>query len=271
MSLEKDIDNAAEIISKAKRLVAFTGSGVSAESGIATFRDPGGLWDRFDPDEVGTGGGLLSFVMQKPSVAKEFLLEVADSFDKAAPNPGHLALADLEKMGILHTVITQNIDDLHWQAGNTRVIEVHGNLMRFRCLACYSKKKFKKEEVVSLGRNVAAALGKGELQGLLPILPKCPCGSPMRPDVVMFGEAVQDLQQAMDEASKCDVLLILGTSGVVYPAATVPIVARRAQARIIDINPGESAFSTIIDVQIRGNSGKSLPRVLESVKGKLSC
>ena len=86
----------------------------------------------------------------------------------------------------------------------------------------------------------------------------------------MFGEAVQDLHQAMDEASKCDVLLILGTSGVVYPAASVPLVARRAHARLIDINPGESAFSSIIDVQVRGNSGKSMPLVLEAIKSKLS-
>lgn len=271
MSFEDDVERAAEIISHAHRLVAFTGAGVSEESGIATFRDPGGVWERFNPDEVGTSEGILSLVARKPSVIKDFLLEVVSSFEKAAPNPGHLVLAELEKMGILHAVITQNVDDLHSQAGNTRVIEVHGNLFRFRCMSCHARRKLMKVEVLSLGRKAADALGRGGFREVADLLPHCSdCGSLMRPDVVMFGEAVQDLPRAFEEAGHCDAMVILGTSGVVYPAASIPTIAKQSGAGVIDINPGESAFSSILNVHIRAKSGKGLPRVLEQVKRTIS-
>jgi len=251
--------------------VCFTGSGVSAESGIATFRDPGGLWDRFDPDEVATSGGLLSLATRQPEVVKALFLETVEAFEKAAPNPGHMGLVELEKMGILRTVITQNVDDLHTQAGNTRVIEVHGNLFRFRCLSCYTRRKLMKEEVLTLGRKVVEALERSGFQEIIEFLPHCDsCGSPMRPDVVMFGEAVQDLHRAFEEAETCDALLILGTSGTVYPAASIPAIAKHAGARIIDVNPRESAFSSLLDVHIREKSAKGVPLVMGAVRRMIS-
>ena len=163
--------------------MAFTGAGVSAESGIPTFRDPGGLWDRFSPDDFGTGG--LSMLTGLSSVGREFLQEMLDTFSQAGPNPGHLALAELEGMGILRSVITQNVDNLHIEAGNTKVIEVHGNFYRFRCLVCGERFKLQREELLSLMRRIAEASGELDLQGLIPT---CRCGGIARIDAVGFGK-----------------------------------------------------------------------------------
>ncbi len=266
MANEAEILRAADIVAGAKNLVAFSGAGVSAESGIPTFRDPGGIWDRFDPDEVGTTGGIFSAAAKKPEVIREFLSETVETFEKAQPNPGHFVLADLERMNILRSVITQNIDDLHFQAGNTRIFEVHGNLYRQRCLACDKKTKLTKEAYLSQARSVLIDSKEFELIHLLSLMPLCECGSSMRPDVVMFGEAVQAVPESIQEASTCDVMLILGTSGVVYPAASLPRYARGVGARIIDINPREHPFADISDVVITEKTGVALPRILEQVK-----
>ncbi len=266
MANEAEISRAAEIVAKAKNLVAFSGAGVSAESGIPTFRDPGGIWDRFDPDEVGTTGGMLSAAAKNPEAIRSFLSETVETFEKAQPNPGHFALAELERMKILRSVITQNIDDLHSQAGNTRVFEVHGNLYRQRCLSCDKKIKLTKEEYLSKARSVLIEAKEFDLSNLLTLMPVCECGSSMRPDVVMFGEAVQVVPESIQEASTCDAMLILGTSGVVYPAASLPRYAREAGAKIIDINPREHPFADISDVVISEKTGAALPRILEEVK-----
>lgn len=266
MANEAEISRAAEIVAEAKNLVAFSGAGVSAESGIPTFRDPGGIWDRFDPNEVGTTGGMLSAAAKNPEAIRSFLSETVETFEKAQPNPGHFALAELERMKILRSVITQNIDDLHSQAGNTRVFEVHGNLYRQRCLSCDKKIKLTKEEYLSKARSVLIEAKEFDLSNLLTLMPTCECGSSMRPDVVMFGEAVQVVPESIQESSTCDVMLILGTSGVVYPAASLPRYARESGAKIIDINPREHPFADISDVVISEKTGAALPRILEEVK-----
>ncbi len=263
---DNPVRQAAELLAEAQNVVGFTGAGISAESGIPTFRDPGGIWDRFDPGELGTTTGIVEFAMKQPERIRDFLSESVDTFQKAQPNPGHIGLAELERMGILHSVITQNIDDLHSIAGNTRVFEVHGNLYRFRCLNCGHTQKYNREEILDTFREILTS-DPFKIEMLMEGLPRCEsCESLMRPDVVMFGEAVQQMPESFREAQSADVVIVLGTSGVVWPAAGVPYEARQAGARVIDINPTASAFRDITDVYINSHSGAAMPQILEELK-----
>ena len=264
--LEDSIKQAAEIISKADYAIAFSGAGMSAESGIPTFRDPGGIWDRFDPGEIGSSGGLMAFAVRNPERIREFLSESVNTFKRADPNPGHFSLSDLEKMGILKSIITQNVDALHTLAGNTKVFEVHGNLYRFRCTSCGYLEKMDREAILERMNEVLHSEAFS-LELLLGALPTCgKCSKIMRPDVVMFGEPVLQMEESMREARRADVVIILGTSGVVYPAAAVPIEAKRSKAKIIEINPTENAFRGITDVYVRRSSGIALPQIVEQIR-----
>ena len=259
------IEDAARFIAEADYAIAFTGAGISAESGIPTFRDPGGIWDRFDPGEVGTTEGMIEFAVKNPDRIQAFLSEIVQIFENAQPNPGHEGLVELEKMGILHTVVTQNIDDLHSIAGNSNVMEVHGNMYRYRCMQCNNEEKYTREQVLG---KIKDALNSEPftLQILLEALPKCPCGGFMRPDVVMFGEAVQKLPESYREAQKSDLVIVLGTSGMVWPAAGVPYEARQTHARVIEINPTANAFRDITDVYVENLSGHAMPQIIDMVK-----
>ncbi len=265
---EREIMEAALLISKAKRLVAFTGSGVSEESGIPTFRDPGGLWDRYDPDELG-GGDVFSSLFDGsgiPGNALGFISEMIAVLEKAHPNAGHLALVELEVMGILRSVITQNIDNLHGEAGNSMVIEVHGNVFRLACLNCGHKILLGREEFFAIGKELERLLGDGDLEGILKLASRCACGGICRPDVVGFGEPVQDMPLAFEEAKSCDLFLILGTSGVVYPAVYIPEYARKAGAKLIEINASGCYFPNLVDMGIIGKTGEILPGIVDRVK-----
>ena len=263
---EGPIKAAAQIISHANYAVAFTGAGISAESGIPTFRDPGGIWDRFDPGEIGSSEGLMAFAMRHPGQIRDFLRESLATFKKAQPNPGHQGLCDLERMGILKSVITQNIDALHTIAGNTNVLEVHGNLYRFRCTSCGHLTNIPREEIMEQLGEVLE-FETFTLDSLLAALPTCDkCSGMMRPDVVMFGEAVQKMTESIFEARRSDVIIILGTSGVVYPAAGVPFEGNKSNAQVIEINSTENAFRGITDVYIRGLSGEAMPRIVDQVR-----
>ena len=266
--MERQLHEVASVIARAKNLVAFTGAGVSAESGIPTFRDPGGLWDRFDPDQLGTGGGVLSMLSGLSGVGRQFLQEMLATFEKAKPNPGHLALAELERLGILRSVITQNVDNLHWEAGNTMVIEVHGNLYRFRCLVCGRRFKLTRDELLAMMRRIAET-EELDASNLASLIPRCQCGGLTRIDAVAFGEPVQDFPQAEHEARTCDVMLALGTSGVVTPAAFLPGYAKRAGAKVIEINATGSYFPQIADFEIVEKTGVALPEVVAAVRGIL--
>lgn len=192
--------------------------------------------------------------------------ESVNTFKRAEPNPGHYSLSDLEKMGILKSVITQNIDTFHTMAGNTRVFEVHGNLYRFRCTSCGYQVKIVREDILERMSDVLNS-DVFDLQLLLGALPTCgKCSQIMRPDVVMFGEAVLQMEESMKEARRADVVIIMGTSGIVYPAASVPIEAKRSKAKIIEINPTENAFKGITDVYVRQSSGTALPQIVEQVR-----
>jgi len=256
---------AAKLLARAKSVSAFTGAGISAESGIPTFRDPGGIWDQFDPDEFGTADGLLALAQRDPERIRQFLLNVVDIFDNAKPNPAHEALAKLERLGLLTVVITQNIDALHSDAGNLSVYEVHGNVFRARCTSCGRRYPLDKPSLLKRARDLLSQPDGFRLETVLTILPMCDCGSITRPDVVMFGEAVQQLNQSFSAASATDVMLVLGTSGVVYPAAAVPHQAQQAGAKVIEINPSENCYSAITDVYIKEPTGQAMPRIMDQL------
>lgn len=258
------MEEAARAIAHAEYAIAFTGAGISAESGIPTFRDPGGIWDKFDPAEIGTTPGIIQVALKQPERIREFLHDTIATFEKANPNPGHHGLVKLEKLGILQSVITQNIDDLHSIAGSAKVFEVHGNLYRFKCLKCNKLKKFSREDI--LGRLKKALEPKSfVIQMLLDAMPKCVCGSMMRPDVVMFGESVLQLGESYREAQNADVVIVLGTSGMVWPAAGIPYEAKKTRATIIEINPTSNAFRDITDIYVKEHSGEAMPKIVDMV------
>lgn len=261
---------AATLISRATNLVAFTGAGVSEESGIPTFRDPGGLWDRFDPNELGGGDVFATIFNGKgkgiPKAAVDFVSEMLGALELSFPNPGHHALEELERMGILSSVVTQNIDGFHRAVGNTRVIEVHGSIFRLACTACGNRIQLGREELFAMGRELLELMRRDDLQGIVELVSRCPCGGPCRLDVVGFGEPVQDMNLAIEAAEHADVLLILGTSGAVYPAAYIPEYAKKAGAKLVEINATGCYFPDLVDVSIIGKTGDVLPKIVQQIK-----
>jgi NAD-dependent deacetylase len=260
------IEKAAEIIVEKGNVVAFSGAGVSKESGIPTFREPDGLWERFEP---GSTGGIMGVISANPDSAAEIMEELLETFKKALPNPGHLALAELEQLGLLTSVITQNIDNLHREAGNTVVYELHGSIYRLRCLGCQKKMPRDRQAFLDDLSEMIVKMRQKGVHDFLSLLQHCECGGVLRPDFVAFGETVQELQESIEAAGGCRVMLILGTSGVVYPAASMPGYAREADAAIIEINPKQSALTHLADYFLEGPSGEILPRVVAEIKRRL--
>jgi len=243
-----EIKRVAEILSKAKHCVVLTGAGISAESGIPTFRGSGGLWTKYDPDEIASIEGFMRNPKAFWEFAKELILK-----SKAEPNPGHYALAELEKMGIVKAVITQNIDMLHQRAGSKRVLELHGSLNLVDCLRCGKVYEWKEIEK-KLERNEEI---------------KCECGGHyLKPRVVFFGEALPRdvLSEAMEESKKADVFMVVGSSLVVYPAAYLPRIAKERKACLILINAERIEAEYIFDIVIHGKAGEILPKIVEEIK-----
>ena len=237
----------------ANAIVAFTGAGVAAESGIPTFRGQGGLWERYPPTIYGTPFGLAGAAVFRPSKIISFVRDCAGAFFGAEANEGHRALGDLEEQGRLLAVITQNIDDLHELGGAKTVIKLHGDLLTARCRRCSCRTTMKRED---LRRRVAEGT-KGRLWWglgkLLSIYPRCEeCKGRQRPDVVLFGEALPDdaVVAAENALERCDLLIIAGTSGRVYPANQLPEIARRLKIPVIEISPDRTPFSGWVDHHI---------------------
>ena len=243
------LQTAARVVARAKRLAVFTGAGVSKESGIPTFREPEiGLWAQYDPMELATPEAYF----RDPAFVWSWYEHRFGAAAAAEPNPGHEALAELETILPVVYVITQNIDGLHQRAGSSDVIELHGSMLRFKCLR---------------GQHTGFVLDDFADQDDKP--PRCPkCGDLLRPDVVWFGEALPgdaiDRAQALSAA--CDVMLVVGTSGVVYPAAAMPLLAAEAGATVIDVNPERDALAARADVFLQGPGGGVLPPLVELVK-----
>ena len=242
------LEQAATRLAAAQRVVVYTGAGVSKESGIATFREPGtGLWARYDPMQLATAEAYAA----DPAFVWRWYMDRFGQIEAAQPNPGHRALAELERL-VPTTVVTQNIDGLHQRAGSSDVIELHGSALRFKCVA---------------ERHTGFTLD--EVAGSDEAPPRCPrCGDLIRPDVVWFGEALpaEALERALDLAARCDALLAVGTSGVVYPAALVPATAHQGGATLIDVNPEPDAIARAADCFLQGPGGEVLPRLVARVR-----
>jgi len=245
------IDRAAERLAAARRVTCLTGAGVSAESGIPTFRDAlTGLWSKFDPMTLASQEGFAA----NPGLVWRWYMDRLSWVEEAVPNPGHVALAELEKLMPTFTLITQNVDNLHEKAGSADVLHIHGSLARFRCNRCHAPYTLKPED-------------EGAQEP-----PRClNCGGPVRPDVVWFGEMLpyEVLRGAQQAALTCDVMLVVGTSGVVYPAAELPYTAKSAGAFVIDVNPDPSAISSMADVFLQGMSGEVVPLLAAAVEQRL--
>jgi len=244
---EEKIKKAAELTSRAKYVVALTGAGMSTESGIPDFRSPGGLWSKFDPEEFGS----ISSFMRDPTK----FYQIADEFRSvfsAQPNEGHRALAKLEQMGKLKSVITQNIDGLHQAAGSKNVIELHGNLREAKCMKC--------RKVYPIENLIEKAFQKNEIP------PKCDeCGGILKPNVVMFGEQLPPaaLDSAFNQARECDLLIVAGSSLVVSPANLLPDEALAHGAKLIIVNAEQTPLDRFATLILRGKIGEILPRIAE--------
>lgn len=245
------VERAAELLSAARTGVAFTGAGVSAESGIPTFRGEGGLWTKYDPVKVAS---IESF-MQDPTAYWMVSRERGGIALAARPNPGHLALAALEAAGNLVAVVTQNTDGLHHDSGCRRVIELHGSSRTVQCLDC--------------GTLESRAVVQARLAVQMPPLCRSCGGTFLKPTVVLFGEPMpmRAMQEAFDLARHADVMLVVGSSLVVHPAADIPLAASRSGARLIIVNAEPTPFDSLAEVVIHGRAGEILPLLLHRPTG----
>jgi NAD-dependent deacetylase len=232
------------VLRQARRLTVLTGAGISAESGVPTFRDAQtGMWANFKAEELATPAAFR----RNPKLVWEWYAWRRQLVAQVQPNPGHCALVELEKRVPQFTLLTQNVDGLHQRAGSRHVIELHGNIARTKCLD---------EGVV-----VTAWPDTGEAP------PRCPhCGGMLRPDVVWFGEALPEaaIEAAFDASHNCDVFCSIGTSAVVHPAASLPDQAHRRGATVVEINPDETPGTEIAEFVLRGPAGKLLPALVRA-------
>lgn len=242
--LTQRIKQAAEVIAVSSPVIALTGAGISVESGIPDFRGKNGLWSKYDPARYATIDAFLS----DPVEVWNMLREMDELVLAAKPNPAHTALGILEKKGFLQHIITQNIDNLHQAGGSLNVIEYHGNCSTLSCLSCnrrYSMEEKRHE-----------------------YLPTCECGRILKPDIVFFGEGIPEevLNLSFDIARKARVLLIIGTSAQVSPANTIPVVASKNNARVIEINKEKTWLTEqLTDIFLEGGAGDIVSGLLKEI------
>lgn len=229
------------------KIVVLTGAGISAESGVPTFRGEDGLWKQYRAEELATPAAFQA----NPKLVWEWYDWRRGIIGKAEPNPGHKAIAEMEQIFPHFFLITQNVDGLHRRAGNTRLIEIHGNLWQLRC--------------VREGRV------REDYRYPLPeIPPTCECGAMLRPHVVWFGESLdeEDLSQAFGLIEECDLLLVVGTSAVVQPVASFPLMAKRRGGMVVEVNMDPTPISSLVDESFQGKAGEVLPALLEEIRGR---
>jgi NAD-dependent deacetylase len=244
-----DVSDLVARLCAAKKIVALTGAGVSAESGVPTFRDAQtGFWSKFRPEELATCDAFE----RQPQLVWDWYAWRRELVAKAEPNPAHLALVEIESVVPDFMLITQNVDGLHWRAGSRRLSELHGNIARTKC--------FDEDVPVATWPETGARP------------PRCPrCGGYLRPDVVWFNELVprQALDSAFAAARTCDVFLSIGTSTLVQPAAALPFEASARGATVIEINPDPTPFSEHADFTLRGPAGAILPAIARVLAGSV--
>ena len=249
---EDTLTDIAGRLVRARASVCLTGAGVSAESGIPTFRDAAtGLWSRFDPEQLASVSGFRN----NPDLVWRWYRDRVRTVQDASPNPGHVALARLARSLGGFTTVTQNVDDLHERAGSADVVHLHGRLTAYRCLEC----------------GTPAQLGQAERLADQP--PECAaCAGMIRPGVVWFGELLDGRlwQQACAACQQAQVMLVVGTSGLVWPAAELPLLARRAGAHVVEVNPEETELTGWVDTRVCGRSGEVLPVLADQVERMVS-
>jgi NAD-dependent deacetylase len=236
------VSDVRDWLASASRVIALTGAGMSSESGVPTFRGLDGLWRDFKPEDLATPDAFS----RNPTLVWEWYDWRRGLIAAASPNPGHHALVTLEQQTHL-TVITQNVDGLHTRAGSSHVIEIHGSIWRTRCTSCQR----------------VTPNWKPHLTTLPPLCEEC--GAMLRPGVVWFGENLPPMawEASVEAVSTTDILLVIGTSGVVYPAAQLVPIAKESGARIVEINPESTPVSELADATLRGPSGQILPKLLQ--------
>jgi NAD-dependent deacetylase len=241
------LEKATELISNAKHITAFTGAGISVESGIPPFRGENGLWSKFDPILLD-----LDYFHKNPLESWKFIKEIFyDFFGEAKPNSAHIALAEMERTGLLNSIITQNIDNLHQQAGSKTVWEFHGTSKYLICEKCGAD--YLAEEI-----------------DLSTLPPRCEkCGAVLKPDFIFFGESIPEIamKKSIEEAEKADLFLVIGTTGEIMPASMIPYEAKKNKAKIIEINTQPSNYtSTISDLFLQGKATKVLDELLNKIR-----
>jgi NAD-dependent deacetylase len=243
--MEALINEAARIIVNSRLTLALTGAGISVESGIPDFRGAGGLWSKYDPAEYAS----ITAFRHNPEKVWNMLREMDTLVTQAEPNPAHIGMGELEKMGFLHCIITQNIDNLHQAGGAKNVIEYHGNSSTLSCLWC--------------GKTYAADNKRHEFP------PRCECQNVLKPDVIFFGEAIPPdaLNKSFNLAASAQALMLVGTSAVVSPANAIPAIAKQNGAKIIEINLERTHLTdSITDVFIQGEAGKTISLLVNEVR-----
>ncbi len=247
-----DIERAAAIMMRARHVVALTGAGMSVESGIPPFRGPGGLWTKHGEPPL---NGYQRFLADPAKAWRDRLSpsgpmrELWETLRNAQPNPGHYALVQLEELGVLRCLITQNVDNLHRAAGSRALAEIHGNHTLIRCIDCVSR--FELEEI-----------------SLDELPPRCPrCRGVLKSDTVSFGEPIPPdvLARCFDATETCDCMLVAGTSATVYPAAQFPLDVRQRGGDLIEINLYESELTPYCTVSLRGPSASVLPELVQRI------
>lgn len=247
----KKIAQAVELIQHSSHAVALTGAGVSTPSGIPDFRSPGnGLWKKVDPFSVASIWGFI----EQPQNFYDWVKPLAKLTLTAKPNPAHFALAELEALGKLHAIITQNIDNLHQRAGSKRVLELHGHLRQATCIRCYHM------------IDAAPLFEKFIHDGQVPLCEVC--GGVMKPNAVLFGEMlpVGVMYEADQESRKCDVMIVAGSSLEVAPAADLPALAKQHGAMIIIVNKSSTYMDGQASVVLREDVAVALPRIVHEIK-----
>ncbi|MEA1875186.1 MAG: NAD-dependent deacylase [Bacteroidota bacterium] len=248
--MKTQINKAAELIRNSNYTVGFTGAGISVESGIPPFRGDDGLWSEYDPMILDLNRYYYGNEESWPVIKRLFF----DFFGSAKPNTAHKVLAEWEANGMLQTVITQNIDNLHQEAGSKSVYEYHGNSRQFICLDCGKYQLLKDIKLTSTA-------------------PVCSvCGGLLKPDFIFFGEQIPEpaASQSVKEARKADLFIIIGTSGEIIPASNIPFLAKKSGAKIIEINTEEGRFTdSITDIFLQGKAGSILPEIQEQIKQML--
>jgi NAD-dependent deacetylase len=232
-----------ERLKSAGKVVVSTGAGGSAESGVPTFRGKDGIWKKMRPEELATVDGF----MNNPELVWEWYQYRRQLMKEVKPNPGHYAIAELEKIFPEFSLVTQNIDGLHARAGSNRILELHGNITRNKCFKC--DQPYEKEINLEEG------------------LPYCPCGGMIRPDVVWFGEMLpQDtLREAFKASEEAEVFFTVGTSALVQPAASLPYMASRNGAYVIEVNIEPTPFTELASLSLMGKAGEILPQIVEAL------